>query len=308
MQQQKIIWASSCPLGKFRTMSDLYSTNASLLYFPTKQFSPRFGDCFFTVSILSFKKMRASSTLCSIGDVIFYEIEVKRGRLTWTVLRRYNEFAALYKSLEKEEMSTSDVPTSFPKKSVYSCLIYDKKFLELRRKELEVILDKILTAASTRSVAITNFTAVTTFLELSVNHSDHVSFQWIFTDGFISDGHNWWLLYIATINRPLEWSALCGVINRAFIYTQPMSLSSSRPLRHRIHLTEDRIIILEVELSNFISSRTYLYDHFTPLSINFHIYILHLQPTKYSHLHCAKFLTPVLATDIFSASCSSDET
>lgn len=158
-------------------MSDLCSTRASLLYFPTKQFSPRFGDCFFTVSILSFKKMRAPSTFCSIGGVVFYEIEVKRGKLTWTVLRRYNEFAALYKSLEEEEMPTSDVPAFFPKKSVYSCLIFDRKFLESRRKELEIILDKILTAASTRSVAITNFAAVTNFLELSTNHSDHVSLQ-----------------------------------------------------------------------------------------------------------------------------------
>lgn len=156
-------------------MSDLCGTNASLLYFPTKQFSPRFGDCFFTVQILSFKRMKATSTLCSIGNVVFYEIEVKRGRLTWTVFRRYNEFAALYKSLEKEDMSTSDVPVSFPNKSIYSCVVYDKKFLDSRQKELEVILDKILTAASTRSVAITNFIAVTTFLELNVNHCDHVS-------------------------------------------------------------------------------------------------------------------------------------
>lgn len=155
-------------------MGDVCGTSASLLYFPIKQFSPRFGDCFFTVEILSFKTMRASSSLCCIHNVVFYEIEVKRGRLTWTVCRRYNEFAALFKSLDKEDMSSSDLTMAFPKKSLYNNMVYDEKFLDTRKKELEIVLDKILTAASTRSVAITSFTAVTSFLELNQNR-DHVS-------------------------------------------------------------------------------------------------------------------------------------
>jgi hypothetical protein len=155
-------------------MSDVVGTSASLLYFPIKQFSPRFGDCFFTVEILSFKEMRASSSMCCVGNVVFYEVEVKRGRLTWTVFRRYNEFAALFKSLDKEDISTSDPPLTFPKKSVFNNLVHNPTFLQTRQKELEIVLDKILTAASTRSVAITNFTAVTAFLELNEKHNDRI--------------------------------------------------------------------------------------------------------------------------------------
>lgn len=144
------------------------STSSSLLYFPIKQFSPRFGDCFFTVEILSFTKRKASSKLCCISDVIFYEVEVKRGRLSWTVYRRYNDFASLFESLDKEDLTSSanDFVT-FPRKSVYSNFIYDAVFLEKRKKQLETVLDNILTAASTRSIAITNCTAIITFLELT---------------------------------------------------------------------------------------------------------------------------------------------
>ena len=154
-------------------MGEIVVSNASLLYFPIKQFSPRFGDCFFTVEILSFKKMKASSSICIIGDVIFYEISVKRGKQSWTVFRRYNEFAALFNSLEQEISSSS--ATAFPQKSFFNNIIYNPNFLEKRMKELEVILDKILTEASTRSTAITSFTAVTSFLELGQKHDGRIS-------------------------------------------------------------------------------------------------------------------------------------
>jgi hypothetical protein len=53
-------------------------------------------------------------------------------------------------------------------------LVHNPTFLQTRQKELEIVLDKILTAASTRSVAITNFTAVTAFLELNEKHTDRI--------------------------------------------------------------------------------------------------------------------------------------
>ena len=154
-------------------MGEISRSNASLLYFPSKQFSPRFGDGFFTVEILSFKKMKATSSVCTIGEVVFYEISVKRGKQSWTVYRRYNEFAALFNSLDQE--ISSSPPTTFPQKNLFGNVIYNPIFLEKRMKELEVILDKILTTASTRSTAITSFTAVTSFLKLGEKHDDQNS-------------------------------------------------------------------------------------------------------------------------------------
>lgn len=157
------------------TMGDLSSTSASLLYFPIKQFSPRFGDCFFTVEILSFTKRKASSKLCCLSDVVFYEVEVKRGRLSWRVFRRYNEFASLFESLDNDEFSfPPNSLVGFPKKSIYSNFIHDAAFLEKRKKQLETVLDNILTAASTRSVPITRCTAITTFLQLSQDRTSRL--------------------------------------------------------------------------------------------------------------------------------------
>ena len=160
---------------EIETMGDLSSTSASLLYFPIKQFSPRFGDCFFTVEILSFTKRKASSKLCCISDVVFYEVEVKRGRLSWRVFRRYNDFASLFESLDNDEFSfPPNSLVGFPKKSIYSNFIHDDVFLEKRKKQLETVLDNILTAASTRSIPITRCTAITAFLQLSQDRTSRL--------------------------------------------------------------------------------------------------------------------------------------
>jgi glyoxylase-like metal-dependent hydrolase (beta-lactamase superfamily II) len=144
-----------------------------LLYFPVKQFSHRFGDGFFTAEILSFvtRKALSSAGICCVSDVVFYEIEVKRGRNTWKVYRRYTEFAALYSSLEKEDLvAVSDPSILFPSKSLYHMYLPDPAFIETRRAKLEIILDRVLIAASTRRIAIAQSPAVTSFLELGQDH------------------------------------------------------------------------------------------------------------------------------------------
>lgn len=143
------------------------SGKTSLLYFPKSSFSSRFGDTFFTVAIKSFVTRKASKFLCSVGNVVFYEIEVKRGKAVWKVYRRYAEFAALYNNLEKEDLpSTTDTPLSFPPKVIMNNWVHDSQFLKGRLENLEIALDKILTAASQKSVVVTYSTAVTMFLEL----------------------------------------------------------------------------------------------------------------------------------------------
>ena len=151
------------------------NTGTSLLYFPIKQFSPRFGNCFFTVEIISFTRKKATTRSCCVSDVIFYEVEVKRGRMAWRVFRRYSEFASLFESLDKEDISPASNPAvPFPRKSFYRTYLHDPVFLELRKNQLEAVLDRILTAASTRSVAITHCTAITSFLELNETHETYL--------------------------------------------------------------------------------------------------------------------------------------
>jgi hypothetical protein len=158
-------------LNTDKEMKTESSGKTSLLYFPKSSFSSRFGDTFFTVAIKTFVTRKASKFLCYIGNVIFYEIEVKRGKAVWKVYRRYAEFAALYNNLEKDDLpSTVDAPLSFPPKTLMNNLIDDPQFLKSRSENLEIALDKILTAASQKSVVITYSIAVTAFLELDEDH------------------------------------------------------------------------------------------------------------------------------------------
>lgn len=154
-------------------MSNNNSSLQKILYFPKSSFSPRFGETFFTIAISSFVKRKAQKFICYIGDVVFYEIEVKRGKTVWKVYRRYAEFAALYNSLEKEDLpTTADSPLSFPPKILLNNLVYDPLFIKSRSEELEIVLDKILTAASQKpSEVVTYSPAVTIFLELDQDHT-----------------------------------------------------------------------------------------------------------------------------------------
>lgn len=144
------------------------SSQSPLLYFPLTQFSPRFGDSFFTIEIIKSIKKKALSTFCYEQDVIYYEIEIRRGKNIWKVYKRYNEFKALYKSMEKSFFHSSDtpIPIKFPQKILFPTDV----LLAERMKELEIILDIILRSVSCPSnKPIYENEVIMSFLEIKTN-------------------------------------------------------------------------------------------------------------------------------------------
>lgn len=64
-----------------------------ILYFPPKEFSPRFGDQFFTATIRGYEILGHPSA-CG-GQYAVYLLEVCRGREKWIIKRRFSEFDRL---------------------------------------------------------------------------------------------------------------------------------------------------------------------------------------------------------------------
>mmetsp|Transcript_17216 Transcript_17216/g.25758 ORF Transcript_17216/g.25758 Transcript_17216/m.25758 type:complete len:113 (+) Transcript_17216:248-586(+) len=88
-----------------------------LLYFPQKQFSPRFGDKFFTVYIRD-HAIRGSDSACG-GRFAVYKLEVCRGREKWYIYRRYSEFDKMRKELSDEIPANVETLPSLPPKTCF---------------------------------------------------------------------------------------------------------------------------------------------------------------------------------------------
>ena len=122
-----------------------------IIYFPKTQFSPRFGDSFFTCSVLSWSYNR-DPTVCSFEEVfVRFELELRMGRRTWTVHRRFSEFVKFHlyvvDKLVCGSSSWSSLPPPHPPKSCYRVL-YDRAFLNGRQAALAVYVDELLRALS----------------------------------------------------------------------------------------------------------------------------------------------------------------
>lgn len=130
-------------------------TAAEIIYFPKTQFSPRFGDSFFTCSILSWSYNRDPTAMCSFEELfIRFEVELRLGRRTWTVHRRFSEFVSFHlyvagtlKLSSSSSGGGSSRPPTHPPKSCYRVL-YDRAFLNARQAALAVYVDELLRALS----------------------------------------------------------------------------------------------------------------------------------------------------------------
>ena len=115
-----------------------------LIYFPKSQFSPRFGDTFFTCSVTAWSYNR-DPTVCSFEALfVRYEVELRMGRRTWTLQRRFSEFVQLH-SLVVGKFGF--LPPPHPPRSCYRVL-YDRAFLNDRQAALAAYLDGLLRALS----------------------------------------------------------------------------------------------------------------------------------------------------------------
>jgi len=113
-----------------------------LLYFPPKQFSPRFGDNIFTVNVNNFEREEAFQ--CGLAaPIVYYLVVVSRGRNMYIVRRRFSEFEALLNYLKAKYPSTKQAFPNLPPKTWIS-VSGDDAFLQKRCEALQACLNDIL--------------------------------------------------------------------------------------------------------------------------------------------------------------------
>src|SRR5690242_3137595 len=130
-----------------------------MLYFPKNQFSPRYGDQFYTIDLIGndVEKDEGAFPFCVRGcsHHIEYKVLLKQGTESWTVKHRYNDFVELHKKLHSE---FANKPHSFPipelPPKTYLRVLDDQSFIITRQKELESFLDKVLSMISQKGLML----------------------------------------------------------------------------------------------------------------------------------------------------------
>jgi hypothetical protein len=148
-------------------MADQKQGDLELLYFPLKQFSPRFGPTFFSFRISRFERrlLEDDSCLsCNNGSpVIYFEIDVYRGNKTWKVYRRFRQFAALVNLISYEDRK--ELISSLPPKT-WCRVTDDNDFLNLRMAKLDAFTGLFLTTLSKNKRNLSGEKTVLEFLEI----------------------------------------------------------------------------------------------------------------------------------------------
>jgi hypothetical protein len=152
-----------------------------LVYFPKDQFSPRYGDKFFTISVSGYSirgmdqdEVRTSQNCsemagsCSVSTKahVEYHVTVRQGNAQWTVNHRYNSFLEMSEKLRKECLS-QHYPIYLPAlpKKTWFTVIHDEHFLNDRRQQLEKYLDSILSDLSRKGLVLPF--SLATFLQIN---------------------------------------------------------------------------------------------------------------------------------------------
>ena len=131
-------------------------TNYFPIYF--KNYAVQYGDKFFTAAIRSASIVEQSSDLCWLCSqkVVVYNIEVIRGRHTWTIQRRYRELLAFYKKAQCTYLE-------FPPKTYFPQ--YHSSFLQERIRVLNAFIEAYL-QSETSEGRLQNNHLVAEFFEL----------------------------------------------------------------------------------------------------------------------------------------------
>lgn len=131
-----------------------------LLYFPPKQFSPRFGNNIFTVTLETFERVKPIDSCGS--KYVVYVLLISRGRSAWAVKRRYSDFEKLLAYLKDKYRLTSQPFPSLPPKT-WTSVVNDDFFLQERANELQTFLNELLTTMHMEKVLLDD--KLTEFLE-----------------------------------------------------------------------------------------------------------------------------------------------
>lgn len=131
-------------------------TNYFPMYF--KNYAEQYGDKFFTAAIRSASIIEQSSDLCWLCSqkIVVYNIDVIRGRHTWTIQRRYRELLAFYRK-------TKCTHLEFPPKTYFPQ--YHSSFLQERIRILNAFMDAYL-QSETSEGRLSNNLLVAEFFEL----------------------------------------------------------------------------------------------------------------------------------------------
>jgi hypothetical protein len=116
--------------------------SVSKIYFPLKQFSPRFGNDFFSFEILTHQVLLPGESCCALPHVE-YTITMYSGRDTWTVSKRYSQFCTLFADLKEHHNEIEGQLPSLPGKTWFP-IVYDEHLLSARRENLSGFLDGLL--------------------------------------------------------------------------------------------------------------------------------------------------------------------
>lgn len=152
---------------------------SELLYFPKKEFSPRFGDTFFTFDIKG-HEIQGRSDVCG-GAYCTYTIEIARGKRRWEVKHRFSDFDKLQNMLRGEIDFAQDLPALPPKTCFRTvdevlfviililCYLTNtllQSFLQTRQEQLFAYMEGVLKVVSDRKVIFTHALSLRNFLEL----------------------------------------------------------------------------------------------------------------------------------------------
>lgn len=120
-----------------------------LLFFPMKEFSPRYGKTFFSMQIESYTILPnpSASMFCISRYYVVYNIKVMNGSATWYVQRRFSEFCKLFSS------SSHDCIELPPKTLLPS---FDDDFLKGRQSNLHSNLVAYLSIESKNGTVLSN--------------------------------------------------------------------------------------------------------------------------------------------------------
>jgi hypothetical protein len=153
---------------------------SALMYFPPNTYSSRYGDEFFTLSVVGHEVVGAVEGDCSLpsscpsvpglwsGVHVVYKVEVRRGeREPWQVKRRFSECLALadaVRAAQADRSPSAPFDAVAPAKTFFPRV--DEDFILERRKLLEEYLDRLCLIASRTPKTGCSKSAVARFLLL----------------------------------------------------------------------------------------------------------------------------------------------
>jgi hypothetical protein len=135
-----------------------------MIFFVPNEFSPRYGNKFYTINIDSYEmKNEISHGVCSClpSQFIIYKIKIFSGNRAWVVERRYTDFLNLYNA---HNSRSPRVNISFPPKTLFN-VSHDLMFLQKRQELLNSFLVEYLQLESQTGSALEN-DLICNFLEL----------------------------------------------------------------------------------------------------------------------------------------------